>query len=548
MCLLAATHLHAAVLTNCSETDLRALMTDGGLITVECDGTITLASTFTVAKDVHLDATGHQLILSGGGKVRVLYVGTNVNFTATNLTIAHGGATNGAGLYNDGGSVVLQYCLFSSNSANASPGLGAGSGGGAVFNLGRLTASACVFLQNSANGDARPGLPGSGAGGMGSGGAIANPGALLVISCAFLGNSAIGGSGAYGFPGSGTSGGPGKGGAIYSLGTLRIDQSLFASNTIVGGGGGDGLAGAMTLGFPDGRGGGPGGSAGGAALFSGGPSAMVNCTIAWNEAHGGRGGSGGAGALVIGHGGTNYGLGGNGGSGGSGEGVLEDLTGTLRITNCTIAYNRSTYGYGGAGGASNPNGTGAGQPGPNGGAYGVLYSAGTVAVNNVLANNSDANASGTIVDAGYNLSSDGSCAFSGAGSRNNTAARLGPLTRNGGPTPTLALLAGSPAVDAADTRRAPPVDQRGFPRPVGLAADIGAYEYDSVLLSPTLVAADRFDVVILGVPGQNCELLSSIDLLSWTPIATNQFGLDGRLVFHDSPGSAAQRFFRVLLP
>jgi hypothetical protein len=53
---------------------------------------------------------------------------------------------------------------------------------------------------------------------------------------------------------------------------------------------------------------------------------------------------------------------------------------------------------------------------------------------------------------------------------------LGPLADNGGPTLTLALLPGSPAIDAGDTLAAPPTDQRGFPRPYGPAADIGAYE------------------------------------------------------------------------
>jgi hypothetical protein len=61
--------------------------------------------------------------------------------------------------------------------------------------------------------------------------------------------------------------------------------------------------------------------------------------------------------------------------------------------------------------------------------------------------------------------------------------KLGPLTENGGPTPTLALLAGSPALDKGS---ASGVDQRGAIRPFDLkgipltaggnSADIGAYE------------------------------------------------------------------------
>ena len=55
---------------------------------------------------------------------------------------------------------------------------------------------------------------------------------------------------------------------------------------------------------------------------------------------------------------------------------------------------------------------------------------------------------------------------------------LGPLASNGGPTQTMALLAGSPAINTGSNPNALTTDQRGagFPRVVGLAADIGAFE------------------------------------------------------------------------
>jgi hypothetical protein len=53
---------------------------------------------------------------------------------------------------------------------------------------------------------------------------------------------------------------------------------------------------------------------------------------------------------------------------------------------------------------------------------------------------------------------------------------LGPLSDNGGPTSTMALLPGSPAIDAG-TLTCSPTDQRGITRPQGSACDIGAFEY-----------------------------------------------------------------------
>ena len=52
--------------------------------------------------------------------------------------------------------------------------------------------------------------------------------------------------------------------------------------------------------------------------------------------------------------------------------------------------------------------------------------------------------------------------------------RLGPLQDNGGPTPTHALLLGSPAIDASSA--CPATDQRGVTRPQGAGCDIGAFE------------------------------------------------------------------------
>jgi hypothetical protein len=101
----------------------------------------------------------------------------------------------------------------------------------------------------------------------------------------------------------------------------------------------------------------------------------------------------------------------------------------------------------------------------------------------LLAGNTGGNCGGAVsaegfVSQGHNLSSDGSCpALTGPGDLKKTAAKVGPLQDNGGPTLTHALLDGSPAIDAGGAANCPPTDQRGISRPQGPTCDIGAYEW-----------------------------------------------------------------------
>jgi hypothetical protein len=84
---------------------------------------------------------------------------------------------------------------------------------------------------------------------------------------------------------------------------------------------------------------------------------------------------------------------------------------------------------------------------------------------------------GTLNASGVNLVEDGSC---GGVPGNPRLASSLPVA-NGGPTKTIALLDGSPAIDAANATicAAAPVnnlDQRGVPRGADGKCDIGAYE------------------------------------------------------------------------
>jgi hypothetical protein len=78
---------------------------------------------------------------------------------------------------------------------------------------------------------------------------------------------------------------------------------------------------------------------------------------------------------------------------------------------------------------------------------------------------------------GHNIESQMECGFDNAvGDLQNTNPQLGPLAANGGTTETLALLPGSPAIDAGSDMACPSVDQRGVSHPQGPHCDIGAFE------------------------------------------------------------------------
>jgi hypothetical protein len=577
------------VVTTCTEAALRAAMAGGGTVTFACDGTITVASTITNTANTVVDASGRTVTISGGTIVQVFYVATNTSLTLVKLTVSSGLAgdpynylptRSGGGVVNDGGTLNLfgvdfqanvalsggailnqdgvltaTGCVFSNNQARAfgGPGWSDQARGGALLNLsGQVTLQNCVFTENQAFGAITFEYPVPGNDGYG--GAVENRGTLNVSGCTFVKNVARGGDGAdapYNVLAAlaGSSGGCGEGGAIYNLGVLAINSSTFASNAVSGGRGGNGDDG---IGLPDSPAG-PGGAGGNAGFANGGAvcgsGTAVNSTFAWNTATGGAGGRGGAG-------GSAYHLAtpGAGGPGGSGGYAFGGVCGGLQMASCTVAFNSATSGSGGDGGSGGEgNGVPSGPDGPAGadGAAGGGITQGTC-LNTLLATNSPGgNNFGTVVDLGYNISSDNTCTFTNTGSLNSTDPKLGPLANNGGPTLTLALLPGSPAIDAGNTSLAPSTDQRGFPRPAGMAADIGAFEYGSVM--PTIAisrsGATGLNILGTGNAGQFCRLLSSPDLRNWAPIATNQTESDGTVLFYDTcaPGSTC-RFYRLVMP
>jgi hypothetical protein len=184
---------------------------------------------------------------------------------------------------------------------------------------------------------------------------------------------------------------------------------------------------------------------------------ITNSTLAFNRAVGGDAGFNVLGAKQRGGDGIGGGIWGSAGS--------------LSLTHLTLAGNTAS---GGAGTRL------AAPPGPDGvgNGGGIFNTNGAMTlVNTIIANSlSGSNCFGIITDGGGNISSDGSCSFSAPGSLNNTDPVLGLLGDYGGPTPTIPLLAGSPAIDRANTAFCPSSDQRGRTRPSGTGCDIGALE------------------------------------------------------------------------
>jgi hypothetical protein len=187
-------------------------------------------------------------------------------------------------------------------------------------------------------------------------------------------------------------------------------------------------------------------------------------------------------------------------------GGITSSSGGTRLLNCIAAFNSGVGGQGGYGCAHGTCG----------------YSSAGGGIGNFL---------GTITDAGHNLSSDDSGYIPGVGSFKSTDPKLGPLTNNGGPTLTMSLLPGSPALDAGDTAGAPTTDQRGVTRPFGLATDMGAFESTVPTYRLSLSVGDTVDLVGSGISSTTCWLLTSTNLLDWERIATNQVGINGTVRF-----------------
>jgi hypothetical protein len=192
----------------------------------------------------------------------------------------------------------------------------------------------------------------------------------------------------------------------------------------------------------------------------GGAISGTNLTLANSTLVGNAGGTGAAG----GSGPTSQGNGGNGGDGG---GVAATGGAQETLTNDTFLGN-----------IARPGGPGAvaGFDGQGGNVFGFAELRNSIFANGSAALSSTANCEGTIVDGGFNLEFPGGTGCPGAVA--SAMPISSTLANNGGPTQTLALFTGSPALDKIPPTGAncPATDQRGVTRPQGSACDIGAFE------------------------------------------------------------------------
>ncbi len=522
----------SGTVTNLNWLDLDAALAGGGTVTIACDGVIykPYAAVDIISTNTVIDATGHNIVFDGwsgwGGQMFNVSTGATltlnnltiadsiINFTVNNLLIAPGVTNGGGGAIFNQGNLVINNCTFTNNVAqglngtNGANGINvtsgtAGSGtagtaggnisGGAIYNQGTLTANNSIFNYNAAiggtggsggnGGNATTGTPGAGANGaiagIAQGGAIFSVNttnvSMAITNCFFSLNEAVGGqgggggnggvanssAGANGVGGAGTNG---FGGALYIYRNAVVWNSTFGYGAAFGGNGGNN---GQTTGTSGNTAGPKGANGYGGAIYNAGTNAIINCSFFENEALGGYGGDGSGGTV-----------GGTGGAGGNAYGGGIYSTNQIGLTNCTLELDAAFVGGGGYGGlpsgADGANGTVA--SGAN-----LVRTNGTFTLKNSILDGGSGyggNGVGTFVDAGENISDDSSITLNGTGSHSSTNPDVAAyLQYDGGPTPVIGLLAGSPAINAADSTAAPKYDQRGFMR-VG-APDIGAFEYGS---------------------------------------------------------------------
>ncbi len=338
---------------------------------------------------------------------------------------------------------------------------GQGGDGGGVYNAGTLTLDRVHIFENGATGN---------------GGGIYNDGTLAIYDSTIekhtysIYGGGIFNTGTLSIYGSTLSGNKGLGGAIFNAGTLTLDHTVLSDNesNIKGG-----------------------------AIYSIGTMSMSHSSVFDNQVsvlssteHSYGGGIFNDGMMWI----DSSTIAGNAAlsfssSFGYGGGICNYTHGTMVLRNSTVANNTARFGGGGImsfGPSANiDHSTVAGNDAWVGGGLWSYEDFTTTLRNTIVATNTADESElgedviGQFVSAGHNLIGNSN---QGGGFASTDLLDVDPmlssLADNGGPTLTMALLVGSPAIDAGDNTGAPAFDQRGpgFPRIVNGSIDIGSFE------------------------------------------------------------------------
>jgi hypothetical protein len=163
-----------------------------------------------------------------------------------------------------------------------------------------------------------------------------------------------------------------------------------------------------------------------------------------------------------------------------------------------------------------------------------------------------------VISDGYNLCSDvGQGQFTNPTDQTNTEPMLNPLADNGGPTFTVAMMPGSPAIDKGKSFGLT-TDQRGVARPVdfpsltnasgGDGSDIGAFEAGRPVLG--ILPAGSNVVLVWPASGPAFQPRSGTNLsatTNWTAVSGTSNAVGG-LFYFTNRASARQTFYRLSLP
>ena len=206
---------------DCSEEGLRNAIEQGGKILCDCgESTITISSELEITENVILD--GGNVTLDGDGNTRIFHKlpEPNVDFTLQNITLQNGRSENSGAIFLRSGGLIMARsydsdmamggtltCINVTFEDSRTQSLSQSDvAGGAVYLFGveKATFSECVFNNNSSS----------------NGGAIGGIGSPVeIINSVFANNDALGDNGIGGF-----------GGAIYLDGTYSGTAGLEAES------------------------------------------------------------------------------------------------------------------------------------------------------------------------------------------------------------------------------------------------------------------------------------------------------------------------------